>query len=282
VTCANCGATLTGPFCANCGQAARDFHRPLWTLLSEAVGELLSLDARFVRTLRPLLVAPGQVAKEYLAGRRVSYVPPLRAYLIAALIFFGLFTVFPTTSPPVYVFTAGSAEEAAVRATSARGSRVTIELPEHVWFGDDRFQEVSARARANPDAFALVSYRNIPRAFFLFVPISARLLMLFYWKRGYFVDHLVFALYYHAFVFLGFSMLFVLGRATWLPGLLSGPLWWAIVLWLLAYLPMALRRVYGGSWLKTVLKSIGFGVLYLIGFVMIGLTFVGFMAVVTF
>ena len=78
-------------------------------------------------------------------------------------------------------------------------------------------------------------------------------------------------------------MLFLLGHASgWLPALVQRPLQWALLLWLIVYLPLALRTAYGGSWLKTVLKVIGLGVLYLIGFVSIGFSFIGFMAVVTF
>jgi len=282
VTCANCGEILAGRFCANCGQAARDLHRPFQSLFADLVGDVLSVDTRFARTLRPLLFRPGHVSKEYLAGRRVAHVPPLRAYLIAALVFFGLFTVFPTRSPPVYVYTSGSVEAGELAKSSTRGSRVTIELPKRVWFGDRRFQEVSARARADPEAFARLSYRNVPRAFFLFLPIFAVMLELFYRKQGYYIDHLVFALYYHAFVFLTFATLFLLGRAAWLPDLLASPLRWALLLWLIAYLPIALRRVYGGSWTKTAFKVISLGVLYLVGFVAIGFPFILFMAMMTF
>jgi len=279
--CANCAAPLTGPFCAQCGQAARDFHRPFSTLLSEGVGEILSLDTRLIRTVRPLLFRPGQVTKEYLAGHRVAHVSPLRAYLVAALVFFGLFNVFTVTAPPVYVFIAGSAEEARVKAQEAPGTRVTIGLPEHVWFGDQKFQEVSERARANPEAFARTSYRYIQTAFFLFVPISALILELFYRKQGYYVDHLVFALYQHAFLFLNFTLWFLLGRLG-LPGLATLSLHGVIALWLLAALPIALRRVHGGSWRATILKSIGLFLLYSVGLFFFGMVFVLYMAVVTF
>ena len=280
--CANCGGELAGAFCAQCGQAARELRRPLRSLLIGAAEDLFGFDTRLGRTLWPLLLKPGSVTKEYLSGRRVAFVPPLRTYLLAALLFFGLFTVLPTQSPPVYVYTTGSPEAAQIKESSAHGSRVTIELPQHVWFGDGEFQEVSARARANPDAFALTVYRNVPRAFFLFLPIFALMLGLFYWK-GLYIDHLVFSLYYHAFVFLDFAMLFLLGRASsWLPDLLERPLRWVLVLLLVAYLPLALRTAYGGSWLKTVLKVIGLGVLYLIGFVSIGFIFILSLALVTF
>lgn len=280
--CANCAAPLTGPFCAQCGQGARDFHRPFSTLLSEGVGELLSLDTRLIRTVRPLLFTPGHVTKEYLAGHRVALVSPLRAYLVAALVFFGLFNVFTVAAPPVYVFIAGSAEEAEAKAErSPSGSKVTIGLPEHVWFGDQKFQEVSARARAHPDAFARTSYQYIQTAFFLFVPISALILELFYRKQGYYIEHLVFALYQHAFLFLNFTVWFLIGRLG-LPGLAALSLRSVIALWLLAALPIALRRVYGGSWLATILKSIGLFLMYSVGFFFFGMVFVLYMAVVTF
>jgi hypothetical protein len=123
----------------------------------------------------------------------------------------------------------------------------------------------------------------VPRAFFLFLPIFALMLELFYRKQGYYIDHLVFSLYYHAFVFLVFAALFVTGRTTpWVPEPLVRVVQWPLIAWLAAYLPIALRRVYGGSWPKTVLKVIGLGVLYVIGFVSIGFSFIMFMALLTF
>lgn len=277
--CANCAAALTGPFCANCGQSARDLHRPFRTMLADAVGDVFSLDTRFARTLWPLLIKPGRVTKEYLSGRRAAHVPPLRTYLIATLVFFGLFSVFPTESPPVYVFTTGTPEAARIKNAPAGGGRVTIELPRHVPFGDRKFQEVSARARANPEAFALGAYRNIPRAFFLFLPIFAAMLKVFYWKQGYYVEHLVFALYFQAFLFITFALYFLVG---WLPGFVNEPLRVALILWPLAYVPIAVRRVYGGSWTKTAFKVTGLVVLYFLGFLLFGFGFITFMAVITF
>ena len=91
----------------------------------------------------------------------------------------------------------------------------------------------------------------------------ALLLELFYRKQGYYFDHLVFSLYYHAFAFLGFSILFVMARsASWLPAYVSGPVAFAVIGWILLYLPVALRRVYGGSWPMTLMKVAGLGVLY--------------------
>ncbi len=118
-----------------------------------------------------------------------------------------------------------------------------------------------------PEAFARAFYANIPRAFFVFLPLFALFLELLYRKQGYLVDHLIFSLYYHAFVFVMFSLLFLAGRlAPLLPGFVDALIALVLVGWLVSYLPMALRRVYGGSRLATGAKLVALGLLYFILF----------------
>ncbi len=151
------------------------------------------------------------VTREYLSGHRIRHVPPLKAYLISALVFFGMFAAFPTRAQ-IDVFT--TEEE-----RPSGGSRMQFQLPAHVSINDAKYQQLLARAKANPEGFASAVGSAVPRAFFLFLPIFAGLLELFYRRQGYYVDHLVFSLYYHAFVFVVFSSLFLMSRTD---GLLPG------------------------------------------------------------
>jgi len=261
-SCANCAEPLAGEFCSRCGQQTRDLHRPLSELFSEVVGDVFELDTRLVRTLRPLLLKPGAVAKDYIAGRRASHVPPLKSYLIAALIFFGLFTIFPSRSP-VNVVEMGSAEEKAVKAQRSPDGRTTISLPAHVSYHDAWYQERKARAMKEPEELAHKIYENMPRAFFVYLPVFAIFLKLLYRKQGYLLDHLFFSLYYHAFVFLNFSLFFLARLAgRYLPGPAGAVLGLLLFVWLVSYLPIALRRVYGGSRWLTGVKLVALGVLY--------------------
>lgn len=86
--CLNCGATLRGQYCGNCGQRARGRLISLWELVRDAVGDLFELDSRLWQTLIPLLVRPGRLTHDYLAGRRARYMPPFRMYLVLSLVFF--------------------------------------------------------------------------------------------------------------------------------------------------------------------------------------------------
>lgn len=258
-SCLNCGEALVGKFCHHCGQEDLPLHPSLRQLASELLGEFFSFDSRLLRTLRPLLTRPGELTREYLAGRRIRFVSPLKTYLIAALIFFGLLALLPKTGVSVY---RGSKP---VALPEGEGTHVVFTLPEHYPFLDRQLQAASAKAKANPQAFTDAVITNLPRLFFLLLPAFALLLYLFYRQGWHYLDHLVFALHYHAFVFLNLTALFVLGR-PWVPSAVGRVL--GVLLWLglFVYLPLALRRVYGGSWPRTLWKLLGLGLLYFLVF----------------
>jgi len=86
--CLNCGTALSGQYCGNCGQRARSRLISLWELISDAFGDLFELDSRIWRTLVPLLLRPGKLTYEYLQGRRASFMPPFRTYIVLSILFF--------------------------------------------------------------------------------------------------------------------------------------------------------------------------------------------------
>jgi len=88
--CLNCGEVLTGQHCSHCGQPAKVRVLSLWGLLRDVIGDLFNADSRVWRTLVPLAFRPGLLTQEFLRGRRASYTPPFRMYLVLSLVFFVL------------------------------------------------------------------------------------------------------------------------------------------------------------------------------------------------
>jgi len=86
--CLNCGTVLKGPFCYFCGQPDRNFMRFFPALLRDLMEDLLDLDSRFMRTLKPLLFKPGRLTRDYMNGRRFRYAPPMRLYIFSSIVFF--------------------------------------------------------------------------------------------------------------------------------------------------------------------------------------------------
>ncbi len=250
--CLNCGEKLLGSYCSECGQPAVDLRRPLRELAGNFFEDVLNLDSRLLRAIGPLLLRPGFLTREYFAGRRARYSPPLRLFLIATVFFAGLAALLPQRSEFRVVTTAGQTRP----ATGDEGVK-TIVIPKRLTrLGgaalNRHLSEAAEKAEANPREFAMAVASNLPRAFFLLLPVFALLLRLFYVRQErLYVDHLIFALHYHAF---GFAVLSLNALALRLWGPVSTP---AVVLlwtWFFAYLAIALRRVYGNSWPWTVVK----------------------------
>src|SRR5213595_41234 len=86
--CENCGALLSGRFCAKCGQAAINYRRSFRHIFVDLLDEFLNWDSKFFATIGLLLVRPWKLTNEFLAGHRVRYVHPLRLYLLASILFF--------------------------------------------------------------------------------------------------------------------------------------------------------------------------------------------------
>ena len=86
--CENCGAPLTGHYCAQCGQAAIDYRRSFRHVIADVLDSFLNWDSKFFATIALLILKPWRLTNEFLAGKRVRYVHPLRLYLLASILFF--------------------------------------------------------------------------------------------------------------------------------------------------------------------------------------------------
>ena len=86
--CSNCNQPLTGAFCANCGQEVKEVRRRFFPLIYGALYTIVELDGRAYRSVFSLLTRPGFLTREYFGGRRTSYTPPLRLFLVMSIGFF--------------------------------------------------------------------------------------------------------------------------------------------------------------------------------------------------
>lgn len=88
-SCRNCGATLLGEYCAACGQRRfRAQDRRLAHLLGESFDALTDFDGRIWLSLRAALLQPGRIARDWFDGRRARWIPPIRLFLLANLLYF--------------------------------------------------------------------------------------------------------------------------------------------------------------------------------------------------
>jgi hypothetical protein len=95
---------------------------------------------------------------------------------------------------------------------------------------------------------------HAPTMMFALLPVFAGVLKLIYWRRKrFYVEHFVFALHVHAFVFLTFAVSLISQHEA--VNLL-------LTLWAMLYIYLAMKRFYGQGWVRTAGKYVLVGMLY--------------------
>ena len=84
--CLNCGQALRDEnFCPNCGQL-NNINKPTFKeLVMDALANLFAFDSKFYLSLWPLLTKPGRLSIDFVRGRRSSFLPPIRLFVLVGV-----------------------------------------------------------------------------------------------------------------------------------------------------------------------------------------------------
>jgi hypothetical protein len=95
-TCPSCGAAGVGRYCSQCGEQRRDNRDfSIRHYLAEAVETFTHFDSKILRTVWRLIAHPGALSADYLEGRRIRYVNPLRLFLLFSVLYYFSNSIFP-------------------------------------------------------------------------------------------------------------------------------------------------------------------------------------------
>lgn len=292
--CRSCNAIVTDNFCAKCGEPTHAHVPSAGEFVHEFVGHYVALEGKLWQTLKLLVLRPGELTKEFLAGRCMPYIPPLRLYLTLSLVLFALIKVFHIELPQLLIEDGqfGFTYSHAAPGTYAPGKTpkaiftLAVHDPQHAETTDESptvnegIQDaIAAIGKVNAhwqdklnnflkqtdkEKSAALNHGFLAYAPYMLIgalPLFALYLKLIYRRSNFrYGEHLVFALHTNTFAFLVVSLMIVIpGSIGWaamfpfLKGVSSNVLSaWDIFqiipfLCLVAYLPMAMQRVYGGS-----------------------------------
>ncbi len=283
LACPNCGRPYAGPrpkFCPECGQETHIKPPKLSEFLQQFGGAYLSTEGALWRTLKLLLFKPGELTRQYLAGRRKHYVLPLRLYLTVSLLVLCAIRLVANVDINIKPEAAGVVERETNNITlqmgqgkaGLRDGRFFCEsLPNWVCKRLQRRLDIDPKAMAS-EATALKErfLGNLGGALFVLLPSFALWLKLAYLNRRMrYTEHIVFALHVHALWFLALALM--LTQLGPLPGI--------GVFAVPVYTLLALRRVYGGRWWPLLLRAGVVGLLYAVtlGFAMAGVALWSFL-----
>ena len=251
-TCLNCRQVVEKRYCPNCGQENTDTRKTFHHLFVHFFEDLTHYENSFWKTIRNLLFRPGALTKEYMSGKRMSYLAPVRLYIFISFVTFFLIGILPGTeseavdkktntttninfggpeSPEAKAFTDS------LKKQKVNGEGLTIGdygslksfdsvqktlPPEKRATGFSRWiqrklSKVNGELKPEEfqEKFTEAIIHNIPKALFLYMPFFAFFVWLFHdKKRWYYFDHGIFTLHYFSFLLLTLSIYLVINSVT--------------------------------------------------------------------
>lgn len=308
-TCLNCRQVVEKRYCPNCGQENTNTRKTFHHLFIHFFEDLTHYENAFWKTIRNLLFRPGSLTSEYLSGKRLSYLAPVRLYIFISFVTFFLMGILPhkddgETSYYNFNGKPATAKEAKIVQDSlheqAKKDGLTIGDYETVREFDSiqkalpqskkmtgirrwverRLAEISEKTTPEEftEKFTESIVHNIPKALFLYMPFFALAVWFFHnKKRWYYFDAGIFTLHYFSFILLTLSIYLIIDSATSYCGAYissaSAILVFAMMVWWFFYFFRSHRRFYGESKLVSRLKSFALFVInmFFLLFFMLGL-----------
>ncbi|MDI5899497.1 DUF3667 domain-containing protein [Flavobacterium yafengii] len=251
-TCLNCRYVVENRFCPNCGQENTDTRKTFHHLFIHFFEDLTHYENAFWRTIKNLLFKPSALTKEYLSGKRLSYLAPVRLYIFISFITFLLIAIFPGEINS----SEKTIEKEPIITTKNKSFQNTISVNDSVKknqtnskddiqlfnFGYESVEQLDSIQKYAPESEKLSDFsywinrkiqivkgnntqseiiekfissftHNLPKVLFVFMPIFAFFLWLFHnKKRWYYFDHGIFTLHYFSFLLLIFLLLFLINK----------------------------------------------------------------------
>jgi len=288
--CLNCGSRLSDSFsyCPQCGQANHDLNIPVRHLFEEAAEGIFHFDIKSLRTISTLTFKPGVITSEFIAGKRATYVAPVRLYIFISFLFFLLLSLSsaghraesptdsPSTTTEITFYDINSKELRGLKPAQL-DSVMQAHGMKRSFINRYFVRQLSRIEKEGTEGFNHRLMKGISYMMFAVMPLFALFVFLLYRKKAvYYIGTLVFSIHYHCFVFLLLSVSLIVDRLADLS------LIWLVPLFICpVYLFLALRHMYGETRLRTWGKTLLVGVMQLIS-IFLSLLSMIFISVLTY
>lgn len=302
--CDNCLMPMNGAYCGQCGQKKVSPSKHFSALLREFFEDILNLDDKILRTIKPLLFRPGFLSLEYFADRRMRYVSPLKLYFFLSVITFFLVqqsvesNIDPDNIVQLDDGASGKPKPKGVdinlingKPWHAKTNPINLPIPDTAnTLLNEKIARLDAVLKSKDAETQLVhaALSAIPTALLFMLPFFALLLKLAYlFNKRLYMEHLIVALHNHAFLLLIILFLIISNQidvwwgksVAWLTPIaatISTLLWTALPIYFL----ISLKRVYQQGWRKTIFKFLllGFCYIFILVFGVGVMLFIGLMS----
>jgi len=266
--CTNCGLQLQKEyrFCPQCGQKDHDLDMPISHLLGEAIEGFLHLDSKSFQTVRNLVSKPGFLTTEFIKGKRVLYVAPVRLYVLISFIFF-LLLGLPDgkhSKPQEDDHLGFYISYYGIKSSDLRGftqtqidSVVKMHGLKPTMINTYILLQMARISSEGTGEFKHLLMKAASYMMFALMPVFALFIYILHRKKELrYISTLIFSVHFHCFIFSILILCMIINRFIDI-----SELFYAVPIIIPVHLFLAFRNVYGNSRFITLLKVLIIGFL---------------------
>lgn len=208
----------------------RDTPLPIKAFFEDFIQDYFTVDAKFFNSIGHLFFRPGELTVQFNLGKRKSFIAPFRFYIFTSVIYFTLLALSGAGEGMIDLNPAEgkAAQLASIDSLMADSSlsgnpeafraayleaRSNAEGTNQTASEEDMnfFKKRAKRIEENPERFGQALFRAASFGAFFLLPVFALILMAVnYRKSRYYVNHLVFSVHFHTFIFASFTLALLL------------------------------------------------------------------------
>jgi hypothetical protein len=190
--CKVCSNMFKGRYCNICGEKVTEpYERSILNFLDSLLNAFTFLDGKFLKSLKLLIIKPGQLSRDIADGKRVPYMKMVSLFFVANFFYF-LFPVFDSYNSSLYT------QVNSLGVHSVKAKEIVKQKLEKDKIDIQDFQKDYQNQSTNLSKLLIV---------LLVFAFTAFLMVVNYSKQNYFFDHLLFSLEFYSFQLLINSVL---------------------------------------------------------------------------
>ncbi|WP_293870137.1 DUF3667 domain-containing protein [Flavobacterium sp.] len=162
-TCLNCNYVVENRFCPNCGQENTDTRKTFHHLFIHFFEDLTHYENAFWKTIKNLFLKPASLTKEYLSGKRLSYLAPVRLYIFISFVTFFIIAIFPTNEDELLKLnqTTIKTDDNGKVIESATTPKKKIKLSEYIKADEEAQKKRHLTNEQQNEGFLNFGYKNV-------------------------------------------------------------------------------------------------------------------------
>lgn len=245
--CLNCGATVDHKYCPECGQENVEIRDTFFHMVGHFIADYLHYDSKFFQSLRLLFTRPGFLTEQYLEGKRVRFIHPLRLFFFVTIIMVLLASMY-------YRKYEHQIKDENITTTTTTDSTSVEQKYSEVDVNKLEDGEGKKAMIGMGKGFDNITH-NLKYISFFLLPVYALAFSILYSRRNYYyVDHLVHTIHLQSFAYIVLSLLLLIplylapSSRDWFVKVL--------IVVIVIYMALSLKYLHRQSWGKTIVKAL--------------------------